>query len=630
MAGGKTRRLGKGNRTARTDVAGSGRRLRVGRLLLVAVLVIAGAKLVVVQGFQASALSKRATDQLATEKTIHAERGSITDRNGRVLAFSSEARELYANPQLLVKQQREAHAQDPSKPTAPEIKRKMAAYIARVTHGDISEQEARKALFSDEEFLYFGGLIDPGAARKITNEFPRIGSEYRAIRQYPAGNVAANVLGAANWRKDKKQISGRLGLENALEPVLAGENGKKISETAAASSLVIPGSERTLKPAEPGTDVQLTIDSDLQSRLQRKLADYVSKTRAEGGSAVVLDSRTGEIRALANDKTFDPANPETWTSEALGNPAVTTPYEPGSVNKIITAAGAVQHGIVRPDTVLQVPGKIKMGGITVRDAWSHGTNPMTFRGVLGKSSNVGTLMTARKLGKDRFAELVKRFGLGKPTGIALPGESAGVVPPRNQWSDTTFANLPIGQGMSMTVLQMAGMYQAIANDGVRIPPRVIEAKIKPDGTRVPQSSPPGVRVVDAKTADTVKNMLRAVVQDQPGTRQDGTAPDADVVGYQIAGKTGTAQQVDPKCGCYSNSKNSITFAGMVPAENPRYVVGIMLDNPSSDTHEAHSAGPLFHDIASYLTQRHRIPLSSNPEPKLALRPPKGEVPPAGR
>ncbi len=608
------RRVGRERRTARTDVAGSGRRLAIGRVLLVIALVAAGVKLVIIQGFEARALSEKAKAQTITKQTVHAERGSIVDVNGRVLAFSSEARKLYATPTRLKEEQRKARIGDPDAPTGREKKREIAAYIARVTHGKVSEKTVLDALFSGEQFLYFGPLIDPGAAREITKKYPQIGAEYRAVRQYPAGGLAANIIGAATWRMDEQKIRGRFGLENSLNDVLAGENGLRIARTGSGSSLVVPGSERTLKPVQPGSDVKLTINSDLQYVLQRKLADYVAKAGANGGSAVVLDAQTGEVRALANDHTFDPANPRTWTPENIGNPAVTTPYEPGSVNKVITAAGAIEHGIVEPDTVLQVPGRIRMGGAVIGDAWPHGTIPLTFTGVLAKSSNVGTLKVAQKLGKDRFSKLVRKFGIGRKTGIAIPGESAGYVPPRKQWSSSTFANLPIGQGLSMTVLQMAGMYQAIANDGVRMPPRIIEGTIKPDGTKVPHPRPDGVRVVSEKTADTVKSMLRATVQDVPG--QTGTAPEAAVQGYQIAGKTGTAQQVDPSCNCYSNSKYWITFAGIVPANNPRFVVGIMIDAPTNGTH---SAAPLFHDVAQFLTQRYNIPLAEKPAPTMTLR-----------
>ncbi len=606
---------------ARSDVVGSARRLVVGRALLALALVITGGKLIEVQGFQAAALSQQAQRQLTTPMPIPAVRGSIVDRDGNVLALSSEARQLYANPKSLGEQQDAVHAKDPSKPTGDQYKHQIASYVHQVVGDQLPEQQVLAALQSNQPFTYFGPMIDPGKARQITEKFPQIGAEYRARRQYPGGGLAANVLGAATWRKDENKLTGLMGLENSLDPLLAGRDGRKVADTAAGSNLIIPGTEHQLEPSTPGSNVQLTLDSDVQFLVQQKLADYVRKAGAKDGSAVVLDAKTGEVYALANGKTFDPGNPATWTNDALGNPAVTNPYEPGSVNKVITAAGAIEYGLTRPDTVQQVPGEIRVADRTINDAWQHGTIPLTFTGILAKSSNVGTLLTAQRLGPDRFADLVRRFGLGQRTGVGLPGESPGSVPARDQWSGSTFANLPIGQGLSMTALQMAGMYQTIANDGVRMPPRIVSEEIQPNGQRVDVPRPLGVRVVSPETAHTVRDMLRAVVQKAPGG-QTGTGPSGALEGYQISGKTGTAQQIDPSCGCYSNSKYWITFAGMLPADNPRFVVGLMLDAPQSGTTESVSAAPLFHEIASYLAQRYQIPLSPEPAPVQTLQLPQ--------
>ncbi|MGH3994618.1 MAG: peptidoglycan D,D-transpeptidase FtsI family protein, partial [Pseudonocardiaceae bacterium] len=360
---------------------------------------------------------------------------------------------------------------------------------------------------------------------------------------------------------------------------------RRVVDTAEGSEAIIPGSERAVRPAITGSGLELTLDSDLQFTVQQLLSDYARRHDARGGSAVVLDARTAEVYAMANAVTFDPNNLAVAIPEQLANPAVSAPFEPGSVHKVVTAAAAIEHGLVRPDTVLQVPGQLRIADRTIRDAWSHGALDLTFTGVLARSSNVGTLLTAQRIGADRYVDMLEKMGLGRRTGVGLPGESAGRVPPRAQWSGSTFANLPIGQGLSMTVLQMAGMYQAIANDGVRIPPRVVRAELAPEGTRTAPPRPDGVRVVNPQTAHTVRNMLRAVVQDEP--RQRGTGPQAALDGYQIAAKTGTAQQVDPTCGCYSNSNYWITFAGILPADAPRFVVGIMLDDPGTG-----SAAPL--------------------------------------
>ncbi|WP_443209188.1 peptidoglycan D,D-transpeptidase FtsI family protein, partial [Rhodococcus rhodochrous] len=244
----------------------------------------------------------------------------------------------------------------------------------------------------------------------------------------------------------------------------------------------------------------------------------------------------------------------------------------------------------------------------------------TTTGVFGKSSNVGTLMLAERIGEDRFAEMLRLFGLGQRTDVGLPGESAGLLPSREQWSGGTFANLPIGQGLSMTLLQMTAIYQTIANDGERVPPRVVRATVAPDGTRTETPRPDPVRVVSPQTAATVRDMFRSVVQSDTGNQQ-GTGAGAAIEGYRISGKTGTAQQIDQNCKCYSNSDYWITFAGIAPSDDPRYVVGIMLDAPtrSSDGSGGQSAAPLFRNIASWLLQRDGVPLSAEPESKLILQ-----------
>jgi cell division protein FtsI (penicillin-binding protein 3) len=580
-------------------------RLGLGRMVLVLALVAAGLKLVAVQGLQAAELSAQAANQRTTVQTLPAQRGTITDRNGTPLAFSVAAQALYAQPTRIIAEQRAVRAD-------PDVhKQAMAHRVAQVLGSPVSEQEILSQLRSDRTTVLLAPLVTPAQARAIQQDFPEISAERREIRQYPGGELAANVLGVANWRADERKVRGLVGLENYADTLLAGRDGRRVVDTAEGADAIIPGSERAERPPVPGSGLELTLDSDLQFTVAQMLGDYARKYRAKGASAVVLDAHTAEVYAMANDVTFDPNNLAAATPELLGNPAVSAPFEPGSVNKVITAAAGIEHGVVTPDTELQVPGELRVADRTVRDAWPHGTLNLTFTGVLARSSNVGTLLTAQRIGEDRFVDMLTRMGLGQRTDVGLPGESSGRVPPRDQWSGSTFANLPIGQGLSMTVLQMAGMYQAIANDGLRIPPRIVSAEIAPDGTRTVTPRPAGVRVVSSQTAHTVRDMLRAVMQNEPGQR--GTGPEAALEGYQISGKTGTAQQVNPGCGCYSNSSYWITFAGILPADAPRFVVGIMLDNPAVG-----SAAPLFHDIASYLAGRYQIPLSPGPGPSATL------------
>jgi cell division protein FtsI (penicillin-binding protein 3) len=587
------------------SAAGLRSRLVLGRVVLVLALVAAGFKLVAVQGLQAAALSAQAAGQRTSVQTLPAQRGTITDRNGTPLAFSVAAQALYAQPNRITAEQRAIRA-DPDM-----HKQAMARRVAQVLGPAVSEQEILSQLRSDRTTVLLAPLATPAQARAIQQDFPEISAEHREIRQYPGGELAANVLGVANWRADERKVRGLVGLENYDDTLLAGRDGRRVVDTAEGSDAVIPGSERAERSPVPGSGLELTLDSDLQYTVAQMLTDYARRYRAKGASAVVLDARTAEVYAMVNDVTFDPNNLAAATPDSLGNSAVSAPFEPGSVNKVVTAAAAIESGVVTPGTPLQVPGELRIADRTVRDAWPHGILNLTFTGVLARSSNVGTLLTAQRVGADRFVDMLTRMGLGQRTNVGLPGESAGKVPPRDQWSGSTFANLPIGQGLSMTVLQMASMYQAIANDGLRIPPRIVSTEIAPDGTRTATPAPAGIRVVSPQTAHTVRDMLRAVVQNEP--RQRGTAPEAALDGYQIAGKSGTAQQVNPGCSCYSNSNYWITFAGILPADAPRFVVGIMLDDPAVG-----SAAPLFHEIASYLAGRYQIPLSTAPSPPLTL------------
>jgi cell division protein FtsI (penicillin-binding protein 3) len=604
--GGRTTR-GRTRTPARrgTDVS---RRLVLGRTLLVIALVAAGLKLVQVQTLEAAELSARAERQRVVKLDIVAERGPITDRNGNPLAFSVRVKTLSAQPNRITAD-RTAVGED------PDLRRQaMATHIATVLGDQVVEQELLEKLRSDRTFVYLVNDVEPAKAREITKAFPEIAIEDREMRRYPGGSLAANIIGVANWRADERKLRGLAGLETSRDSLLAGTDGHRRVDTAAGSDAVIPGSERAVVPAVPGSGLELTIDADLQYTLQQLLADHVARTGAKGASAVVLDAHTAEVYALANDSTFDPSDRATFEPETMGNPAVSSPFEPGSVNKLVTVATAIEDGVMAPDTVLEVPPSIRFADRTIRDATPHGTIRLTFTGVLAKSSNVGTLMVARELGPERYAEMLARFGLGARTDVGLPGESAGRVPQLSEWSGSTFGNLPIGQGLSMTVLQMAGMYQAIANDGVRVPPRIVSAEIGPDGRRAETPRPDGVRVVSQQTARTVRDMLRAVVQDAPGQR--GTGVPAALAGYQVAGKTGTAQQPDPACGgCYSDSRYWVTFAGMFPANDPRFVVGIMVDAPAGGA----SAAPLFHDIASYLAHRYQVPLSPEPSPVVQLQ-----------
>ena len=590
-------------------------RYRVGSAVIFVALLVATAQLFNLQVPQAAGLRAQAAGQLKVTDVEKAVRGSMVDNNFNKLAFTTEARALTFQPNKVREQLAEAKLKSPTAPDPEQRLREIARDVSAKLNNAPDYATVLKKLRSPETFVYLARAVDPAIALALSKKFPEVGAERQDIRQYPGGSLAANVVGGIDW-----DGHGLTGLEESMDSVLAGTDGS-VTYDRGSDGVVIPGSYRNRHDAVNGSTVQLTLDSDIQFYVQQQVQLAKNASGAKNVSAVVLDAKTGQVLAMANDNTFDPSQDVGRQSDRqIGNLAVTSPFEPGSVNKIVAAASVIELGLSNPDEVLSVPGSINMGGVNIRDAWSHGVMPYTTTGIFGKSSNVGTLMLAQRIGPERYYEMLGKFGLGQRTGVGLPGESAGIVPPIDQWSGSTFSNLPIGQGLSMTLLQMTGMYQAIANDGMRIPPRIVKATIAADGSTTAEPQPGGIRVVSPETARTVRNMLRAVVQRDPMGTQQGTGSAAVVEGYQIAGKTGTAQQINPGCGCYYDDVYWITFAGMAPVDDPRYVVGLMMDAPvrNSDGTPGHSAAPLFRSITAWLLQRDNVPLSPDPGPPLTL------------
>lgn len=607
--------------------------------LLIGVVLIA--RLGLVQVGWGPSFAAQAQDQRARVYVDPARRGTIADRSGHPMAYTMQARSLTISPDRLRREIKErerqsmaldgtlAKIQDDQLPAVLDQRLnakfdEMATQIpqaieaAGASRSKVKPEELKAKMQADSHYEVLVRNVDPDIAADIAKKFPGVAADHQDIRQYPNGAVGENVIG-----KISMDGEGQFGLEAAQDSMLAGRDGR-VTQDVSADGQLIPGTTRDDVPATHGNSVELTIDLNLQTYVQQQLEQAKANSKAKGASAVVLDAKTGEVLAMANTDTIDPTgNVEKQLEKGknFDNPSITHPFEPGSVAKIITAAAAIEHRLTTPDEVLQVPGSINMAGVTVRDAWAHGTVPYTTTGIFGKSSNVGTLMLAQRVGEDRFADYLNKFGIGKSTGIELPSESDGLLPDRSQWSGGTFANLPIGQGMSMSLLQMTGIYQALANGGERVEPRIIKKVTAPDGTELQQPKPAKTRVVSEETARTVIDMFRAVVQKDPTGVQQGTGVGAGVEGYQVSGKTGTAQKVDPVTGAYSNDKYWITFAGVAPANDPRFVIGIMLDEPQRGVHGegGQTAAPLFHDIASWLLNRDNVPLSPLQEGQLILQ-----------
>ncbi|QGU07812.1 Penicillin-binding protein PbpB [Corynebacterium occultum] len=610
-------------------------RLRLATLVVVLIVCALVVRLAWVQIVWGPELSVLAEQQRTRVYNDPARRGEITDHEGNQLAFTMQARSLTVSPILLRSELRQQQklAMDvegtstglSSEALDAELDEKVEGVMERMSteiprmikdsgaeSSKVDEKEILEKLHADTHYEVLVRNVDPDVAADIAREFHGVAADHQDIRQYPNGAIAQNIIG-----KVSMDGQGQFGFEASGDPLLSGVNGRS-TEDVSATGQVIPGSLRDQVPAMDGNDVTLTLDLDLQTYVQQQLEQTKAEVLAQSASAVVLDVATGEVLAMANTDTIDPnGNLEKQLEEGkeFGNPSISHPFEPGSVAKIITAAAALEEGLTTPDEVLQVPGSIHMAGVDVKDAWDHGVVPYTTTGVFGKSSNVGTLMLADRLGEEKFAEYLEKFGMGQSTGIELPNESAGLLPSLEQWSGGTFANLPIGQGLSVTTLQMASIYQALANGGERIEPRIIDQVTTPEGEVLEQNEPERVQVVSPEIAKTTVDMFRSVVQSDPAGVQSGTGQEAAVEGYQIAGKTGTAQQVDPETGAYSMSDYWITFAGIAPADDPRFVVAIMMDDPE----RTGTAAPLFHNIASWLLDRDNIPTSSPMEGQLILQ-----------
>ncbi len=571
-----------------------------------------------------------------------ARRGEIVDRNGQRLAYTMKSRSLTVSPTRLrdeLREQEESEAtgeasfdglddaarnkflDDKLEERLKDMAKGIPSKIndAGLDTGDVDEKQILDKLHADTQYEVLVRNVDPDVAVKIASEYHGLAADEQQIRQYPNGSIAENVIG-----KVSMDGQGQFGFEASGDSTLTGIDGSS-TEDVSTNGQAIPGTLRDEVSATDGKNVTLTLDLDLQTYVQQKLEKARANSKAKNAQAVVLDVATGEVLAMANTGTIDPnkdIEKQLKEDKTFDNRSVSHPYEPGSVAKIITAAAALQEGVTTPDQVHQVPGSIDMAGVTVNDAWDHGVEPYTTTGIFGKSSNVGTLMIAQQLGQERYAKYLKAFGLGQTTGIELPNESAGLVPDQEQWSGGTFANLPIGQGQSWTTLQMVSVYQTLANGGERIEPRIISSITNSNGEKEELDAPKKTQVVSKETAKTTVDMFRAVFQSDPNGVQNGTAGGNKIEGYQLSGKTGTAQKVDEKTGAYSNSAYWITFAGIAPADDPRFVVAIMLDEPQSGVNDngsgGQSAAPVFTDIASWLLNRDSIP-TSPPGPELTLR-----------
>jgi cell division protein FtsI (penicillin-binding protein 3) len=512
---------------------------------------------------KAGSLRQRALSQQSEDITVSAKRGAILDRNGNPLAVSEDSASVYADP-LLIK--------NPAK----------VAYQLSAVLGLPADQLLRKLADRSHGFVYLVRKTDISKGHAVDKlKIHGVGTLVEPRRRYPQGSLASQVLGTVGT--DNYGLSG---LEQRFDKTLHGTDGE---EQVVKDALGRPVSIVMKKQAVAGQDLRLTLDAAIQERVEAVLAGVGQTYRPKGATALVLDPRNGSILALANWPRVDANNPGSAPAYAQQNRAVTNSYEPGSTFKAFTVSGALQDGLITPNTPFYLPPTILVADRTIKDAEPRGPETLPVKQILAQSSNVGAVKIGLRLGPTRFDKWVRAFGFGKPTGVDLPGESPGIVLHPKQYSGSSLGNLPIGQGEAVTPIQMAAAYSAIANGGVMVRPHIV------DGDPAPAH-----RVVTRGTAMAVSKMLEGVLA--PG----GTAPEATVPGYVLAGKTGTAQKPDGSGG-YSKTKFVASFVGFAPARNPRLLVAVMVDEPQGDIYGGSVAAPAFQKIVSFALPYLKIP-----------------------
>ncbi len=563
------------------------KRIRFTTTIFLLVISLYLTRLVEIQIVRGPELAATAQNSRIQTLLLPAMRGSFTDRSGVPIATTVLARNVTVDPKLIT---------DPAG---------TAAVLSPIL--GIPQDKIIESLTIDARFSYVAKRITPETWKQVAElGIPGVFSEPTTNRSYPNGSLAASIVGYVG-----AEGTGLGGLEYGLNDQLSGEDGKLTVERV--NGREIPASERQSIEPINGLSVRLTIDADLQATLERSLKDQVIATGAEGGVSVIVEPGTGNILALATYPTFDPNTPFDTTDFDKRNSAVTDVFEPGSTSKVMTMAAVIEEGGAEPQTPFTVPNRLKRGGSSFKDYNEHGILQLTLAGVLAKSSNIGTILASETIGEKTFYKYLKKFGIGELTGMNFPGESAGSLPnikDENQWSGTTFPTLAFGQGLSVNVVQAASVFATIANDGVRMNPRLISGYSNSEGAFEPTSITEGQRVVSAETAKTVREMLEGVVS------EDGTARSLQIPGYRVAGKTGTANRYDEATGGYSGYTSS--FIGMAPAEKPAYVMAVSIHNPKTSTFGSVVAGPVFKSVMTYALASNKVPPSTSKPPKLPV------------
>ncbi len=574
------------------DFSLSRSRIRVLLFSIILILSLLSIRLVDIQAVQAHTYAARAANEMSTISIMPAPRGSITDINGVEFARSVSAVNVVVDQTLI---------SDPNKFA------EIAAPVLSMSVNDVAKTVTGKRRWSlvarnvtpatwislkNAFASYNQGLSAKEASTKRIFGFY---AERDYTRDYPSGELIGSLIGFVN-----QAGVGATGLESSMNSLLTGVEGKY--SYANGYGAEIPGSQQELVAAKSGTTVRLTIDRDVQWIASQAITDAVKSAHAISGTVIVMDPKTGQILAHATAPTFDPNNTKKVSLALMRNPSVQDVYEPGSTGKVMTMAAALEEAKITPTTLFTVPDSFKVSNMVFHDHDKHATEQLTPTGILAISSNVGAIKVGEKLSNDVLYSYLKKFGVGTDTGSGLPGESQGVLPNVASWSGTTAPTVAFGQGYSVTAMQATSIFATIANDGIRVSPTVVAGTSDSSGHFTASASRDQVRVVSPATASELRLMMESVVS------ANGTAPEAAIPGYRVAGKTGTAQRVDEKCHCYRGYTAS--FIGFAPADKPRYVISVTIQGPQGIHWGGTLGGPVFKKVMSFVLQSRHIPPTS--------------------
>jgi cell division protein FtsI (penicillin-binding protein 3) len=565
------------------------KRVRYLLVMMVFFFGLYGVRLVYVQVIHAHSYATRANDEMISQSVLLAPRGTITDINGVVLARSDAAKTIVVDQTMI---------SDPAKTaqiTAPALGIPVAQLQALLTgkrRYQIIANPVTPAVWDNVQSAInsYNASVEKtaaGYAQRIVGFF----AENTYTREYPTGSMVSSLIGFTH-----PDGTGASGLEASLNSELSGVNGAY--DYAYGAGTIIPGSQQFTTAAKPGTSIKLTIDRDVQWAAQSAITAAVKSAKALSGTVIVINPKNGQIVAQASAPTFDPSKPKTITLNSIRNPAVQDVYEPGSTGKVITVSAALEEGTTTPTTLYTIPNRLKAGGRVFQDDTNHPTEHLTTAGILAVSSNIGAIQIGASMPNQTFYNYLQKFGIGQSTGSNLGGESDGILHPVAQWSNSSAPTMSFGQGYSVTPMQATMVFATIANNGVRVTPNVIAGTYDANGNYTPSKPGTSTQVVSADTASKIRMMLEGVVSEA------GTAPEAEIPGYQIAGKTGTAMRVDPICHCYRGYTAS--FIGMAPASDPQYVVSVVIENPQGAHFGGVIAAPVFKKVMSFVLQEKGI------------------------